>query len=287
VDSARAAVRSDLVGLRRRDTRDTASVGRRARLELVFGCRNGRTIVKHAYAEPPYRAGHSFEDGDHGLHLILSSSAPGLFGGDRLVQEIRVETGARVRLSSQSAMQVHPSFDGQPARLEARYMVEAGGDLTCDWHPVIPFADARFEQQLRIGLEKGASVTWSDALMNGRSGSGERWAFAMLSHVLTIVRDGTLEYLERYTLTPRSGANLSDTAGEAGYFGTIVSSGRRIGPTFTDGLHEVLARFQGVHGAADTLGDALLLVRLAAASGARFHEARALVAAHLKVLRDA
>ena len=91
-----------------RDDRLPADVGRRARLELVFGFRDGRTVLVDSYAEPPLRVGRCFENG-RGLHLILASSAPGIFGGDAIRQTIRLEPGAIVTLTSQSATQLHPA----------------------------------------------------------------------------------------------------------------------------------------------------------------------------------
>ena len=49
------------------------------------------------------------------LHLILASSAPGIFGGDRFEQHDPPRARRAVRLTSQSALQVHPSPDG-PSR---------------------------------------------------------------------------------------------------------------------------------------------------------------------------
>jgi urease accessory protein UreH len=62
---------------RPRDERVPSVVGRHARLDLAFLYRNGRTILGHAYAEPPYRVGRWFAEGD-GLHMILTSSASGV-----------------------------------------------------------------------------------------------------------------------------------------------------------------------------------------------------------------
>ena len=53
------------------DVRTTHEVGRKARLELVFGCRNGKTVLTHGYAEPPLRIGQCLE-GQRGLHLIMA-----------------------------------------------------------------------------------------------------------------------------------------------------------------------------------------------------------------------
>ena len=61
-----------------RDIRSACDVGRRARLELVFECRRGRTVLAHAYAEPPYRVGRSF-DLDGALYVIVVCAGPGIF----------------------------------------------------------------------------------------------------------------------------------------------------------------------------------------------------------------
>jgi urease accessory protein UreH len=96
-----------------RDRRGAADIGRLARLELVFARRSGRTVLADTYAEPPFRVGPCFPEAD-GLHMILAWAAPGIFGGDSFEQVIRLEQGARVRLTSQSALQVHPSAGHHP-----------------------------------------------------------------------------------------------------------------------------------------------------------------------------
>ena len=133
--------------------------------------------------------------------MILASSAPGAFGHDCLQVIVHVGCGARVRLTSQSAMQVHPSSDGATAQLQSWYHIEDGAHLHCDWHPLIPFADARIDQRIAVTIAGGGYLYWSDALMSGRQARGERWKFASLAHEIAAVRDGSLEYLERYRIT--------------------------------------------------------------------------------------
>src|SRR5262245_23146429 len=191
MDSARAALRSLAI-----DQRDVADIGRRARLELTFGRRGDRTVLLHSYAEPPFRIGRVLPDGA-GVHLILASSAPGIFGGDRLNQTILVQSGARVRLTSQSATQVHANDTGAPATLSATYRVEGDGYLECEWDPIIPFPAAELDQRIRIELARGATLLYSDAFMAGREARGERWLFSCLSHELRLMRAGTLAYMER------------------------------------------------------------------------------------------
>ena len=258
----------------RRDERSLSVVGRHARLDLAFLYRDGRTVLAEAYAEPPFRVGRWFAEGE-GLHMILTSSAPGAFGHDRLQQSVRIGCGARVRLTSQSAMQVHPSPDGATAHLLSSYHVEGGAHLHCDWHPLIPFAGARIDQRIDVNIAGGGYLYWSDALMSGRQARGERWQFASLAHEIAVSRDGSLEYLERYRIQPNVMAvSRPWAAGDASYLGTILMTGRPIEPGVAERLHAELGRLAGVRAAADRLDDRVLLVRLLSVSGPAFHEAR-------------
>jgi hypothetical protein len=75
MDSTRAVVRELTPDPVHADRRPAGAVGRQARLELVFGVRRGRTHLTHAYAEPPFRVGHVFGDGD-AVWVILVCAAP-------------------------------------------------------------------------------------------------------------------------------------------------------------------------------------------------------------------
>jgi len=267
------------------DARLAQEVGRRARLELRFGVRNGATVITHQYAEPPFRIGRPFRAGS-GLHLILATTSPGIFGGDSFHQDIVVEPGAHVRLTSQSALQVHPggaisTSQASVSIARTRYSVGEGARLECEWHPTIPFAASRFEQRIELDIGKGGFLYWSDAVMAGRDASGERWQFSSLDHELRCSREGALDYLERYRLDPAA-QPLTDRwiASDASYFGTILVSGH-VDRQQAEQLHHELAAL-GVRAAADLLADDLMLVRLMSREGSPFHAARAAVRAYLK-----
>jgi urease accessory protein len=259
------------------DRRRTQEVGRHARLELVFASRGGRTVLAHAYAEPPFRAGRWFAEGD-GLHMILASSAPGLFGGDALEQTIVIEAGARVRLTSQSAPQLHASADGATARLRSTFRVSESASLSCHWDPLIPFPASRLDQKTCVELAPGAELYWSDAMMSGRQASGEQWLFSSVAHELRISRAGVLEYLERFTLVPDGRRRPQHwTSGGAAYFGTAVVSGGEHNASEGVRLHTALAAIPDVHSAASCLSGSLMVIRLMAASGVPFQHARSLL----------
>ena len=269
-----AAVQAPRAPAQHRDERAPSVIGRHARLDLTFLYRNGRTVLAQAYAEPPFRVGRCFAEGD-GLRLILTSCAPGAFGHDHLRQIVRVGSGARVWLTSQSALQVHPSRDGGTAHVQSSYHVANRAHLHCHWHPLIPFADARIKQRIDVNIAGDGSIYWSDALMSDRHTRGERWTFALLAHELAVSRDGSLEYLERYRIEPKELAVARPwAAGDASYLGTTLVSGRTIEPGVAERLYSELSRLAGVRAAADRLNDRVLLVRLLGVSGAAFHEAR-------------
>jgi urease accessory protein len=265
------------------DRRAMADVGRVARLELVFAVRQGRTILSHAYAEPPFRVGRCFDDG-RGVHLILASSAPGVFGGDRLSQHVVVGRGAQVRLTTQSAVQLHPSPSGAPAVLDSRFEVEDEASLSCTWDPSIPFADAVIEQRIDIALAATGRVFWSDALMGGREGSGERWRFRSLFHQLRLHRSvhragqepaRHLAYLERYRIEPASlPPSAAWVAGNGAYAGTILRAGHGDTVAEAESVQAALSAAARVRGGADVLDADVLLVRVVAEDGVAFHRAR-------------
>jgi urease accessory protein len=258
----------------RRDERPLPVVGRHAQLDLTFHYGNGRTVLAEAYAEPPFRVGGWFAESD-GLHVILASSAPGVFGHVRLRQTVRVGSGARVRLTSQAALQIHLSLECATTLIEGSYRVEDGAHLHCDCHPLIPFADARLDQRIEVNIVGDGCLYWTDALMCGREARGERWRFASLAHEIAVSRDGFLEHLERYCIQPTE-VELSRAwaASDASYLGTTLLTGWSINPDAAERLHAELGGLPGVRAAADRLEDRMLLVRLLSAFGPAFHEAR-------------
>ena len=258
-----------------RDQRSASAIGRRARLELVFGCRRGRTVLTHAYAEPPFRVGRSLDAGSY-AYVILICSGPGIFGGDVLDQRVHVERGARVLLVSQAALQVHPTAAVHAAIIQSRFQVESGGELDCFWDPVIPFAGARLSQRIEIQSAADSRLFWSDALMAGRTGSGEVWRFDDLSHELRLTIDGRLKYLERYRLTPRSRpVDRRWMAGGAHYVGTTLVHHEDARTSCAERLHIQLEAIDEVRAGVDCLAPNLLVGRLIAARGPQFAAARA------------
>jgi urease accessory protein UreH len=204
------------------DSRAPAAIGRHARLELSFERRRGRTILAHSYAEPPFRVGRAFQI-DDAAYVILVCTGAGIFAGDTLRLSIRVASGARVVLASQSALQAHPAAAESAATIHHEYTVEDEAELQCQWDPVIPFAGARIDQRFDLRIAESSRMYWSDALMAGRVSRGEAWRFQFLAHELRLRVGASLAYLERYTLAPASRRIEQPwMAGRARYLATAI-----------------------------------------------------------------
>lgn len=262
------------------DRRDVRAIGRRARLELVFGYRRGRTVIVHAYAEPPFRIGQSFHVGS-AAYMIIVCSGPGVFAGDDLQQSVRVEPGACVLLGSQSALQAHPRAGSSGTRLHHRYTVADEGELHCHWDPLIPFANARLTHRVELDLAGGSRMYWSDAMMSGRSARGEDWMFSEVAHELRLRVDGSLKYLERYRLVPEERAVAAGpVAGEGRYLGTTLVHHAAATAGAAEALQHELDQVTDVRGGVDLVAPNVIAARLLGRQGARFRAARAVLRQH-------
>jgi urease accessory protein len=232
-------------------------------------------------------------------YVILVCSGPGIFSGDALTCTVHVARGARVVLTSQSALQAHPSNPSPlkpssglgalqpsvsaflpsrpPALCRHDYVVEADAELHCDWDPLIPFSGARIDQRFALDVARGGRLFWSDALMAGRVSRGEAWRFETLSHELALRTGGTLSYLERYTIVPaESRVDRPWVVGGARYVATALVHHPDATAEVAEGCQrEAAAVDRTVEVAVDAVAPNLIVARFLAADGAPFARARA------------
>ena len=239
-------------------------VGRRGRLSLTFGLQDGKTILRDSYCEVPFKITHLLGQGTGRPQMILMQCTAGLFGGDDLECDIRVKSGARVRITQQSATRIHPSR-GRQAVQRSQIFVESGASLQLYLEPIIPFADSRLNQSTRIEVEAGGRLAYWEAFMTGRVGSGESWQFRELASETQLHSAGRLIYLDRFRICAGDAQNSRWAMGTASYLGT----GLYLDPQsryFASAMHELLPE-SGI----DSVTDSLTTVRVVSADGPEFH----------------
>ena len=250
-----------------------ADVGRRGRLELTFARQNGRTILRHSYCETPFKVTRLLDAANAPAHLILMHSTAGLFGGDELDCSIRIERGARVRITQQSATRIHPS-QGRPAIQRIRVFVEAGAELNMYLEPVIPFAESRLWQTTSLEVEPGARLSFWEAFMMGRVGRGERWQFAELVSETQLRWGSRVVYLDRFRLLAKVAEHSTLVMGNNNYLGTGLVAGSRV-------LELAKAMREDLPAAGiDTPTPEFAMARVVSHDGPGFHRSRELFCLH-------
>jgi urease accessory protein len=242
-------------------------IGRRGRLDLAFSLQSGETVLSHSYCEVPFKITRVLNSRQAAAHLILMHCTAGLFGGDEIDCSIRIESGARVLLTQQSATKVHPSED-RPAIQRTSIIVESGARLEFYLEPVIPFADSIFRQTTSIEVAPGGRVAFWEGFMAGRVGSGESWKFRELSSETQVRVNKQLSYLERFRLLPDNHAQNTWTMGNHAYVGTGLYVGEDACSLATE-LHNAMAE-TGI----DSPAKHLAIARVTALRGPDFHRFR-------------
>jgi len=247
---------------------DLTEVGRCGRLDLVFAERGGQTVLSDSYCEVPFKITRLLHPTSAAAHLILMHCTAGLFGGDTVEMTVRVERGARVRITQQSATRVHPS-EGRVAIQTSRIHVESGGQLDLILEPVIPFAESRLRQSTSIQVERGARLLFWEGLMAGRVGSGESWEFSELVTETSLRSGERLLYLDRFHLKPECASPSATWVMNSGlYVGTGLCFGEQASG-FAEELHAAVPE-AGV----DVLEDGLAAARIVTDDGPAFHRCR-------------
>lgn len=201
---------------------DWAQAGLSGNLRLVCASHPERgTFLAEQSFSAPIHLSKSYWNGDTLLVNVVNQTA-GIFGGDSIKTQVRVESGACVFLSSPSAARFHPSH-GREARLEQTFEIRAGGRLDVFPEISIPQRDSRSFQKTKIHLEHGGELIYLETLAPGRVASGEAFAFARYTWSTDITVGNCLVHRERASIQPHDSSMTALRAFfPAGYYAGIV-----------------------------------------------------------------
>jgi len=173
-------------------------------LDLVCGLgAKGLSQLNHQSFRAPMHLSKPHLDGATLVVNVVNPTA-GLFEGDEVTCKVRVETGARLLLTSPSASRAHCMAGDGEARLAQDFAVEKNGWLEVLPEYFIPQAGTRYRQRTQIGLDEGAGLLFFETLAPGRVASGEAFEFQYLDWETDIYYDGVKVVREKYRLTPAS-----------------------------------------------------------------------------------
>lgn len=136
------------------------------------------------------------------LVVNVVNPTAGMFDGDHLDLNVRIEGGAHLVLTTPSASRVFRSRSGHAAVMRQQFRVESGSMLEFMPEPLIPHAGSVYDQGTELHIDPGGALLFFEWLAPGRVASGETFAFGSITWSTDLWRGGHLSVRERYRLTP-------------------------------------------------------------------------------------
>jgi urease accessory protein len=156
-----------------------ALIGDRTRL-LSLRCQAPLQVLRAAYTEPELP----------GLASVtICSPSGGVLQGDHLSIEVALESGAQLRLETQSATRLYAMPDGS-ASGNVSLKLGPGAFLEYVPDPLIPYADARYRQDSTWVVHESASLIVGEVITAGREAHGERAMYNRVESSVEVRRPG-------------------------------------------------------------------------------------------------
>ena len=137
-----------------------------------------------------------------GVLAIPVDQGGGLRTGERHLQRIRLDREAEATWAPPATTLCLPGSGSGPAYLQLVASVRGGSYLRVVGRPLIPFRGAAVIQSSVVSIVRDSACLLLECGCPGRTQMGEAWAFRYLGYHLTVVRDGSVIYRERYRLHP-------------------------------------------------------------------------------------
>lgn len=209
------------------------------------------------------------DPGDRGMaYCYVQNPTGGVFAGDRLVERLEVDSGARLHVTSQSATKLY-RMEGGCALQEVLCRVAAGGVLERVPDPLIPQAGSRYVQHTLVEVAGGSVFVSADTVAPGRIAYGERFRYELVE-LRTEVHHGSRPLcVETLRLEPgRTAPTRPGLLGASDYVASLlVVAPDRDGERLAAQIDAVMAGVRDARGAAGSLeGGAGVAVRILADS---------------------
>jgi urease accessory protein len=176
------------------------------RLSLELVCDGGRTTIARQRCRPPLQVfGLQYDERHGSAYLQIVNPCGGLFEGDTAEVEVSLQRGAHLYLTTQAATKIYPAEHGTVTRQWTRVHVAAGAILEYFPLPLMPFAQARYDQEMTIRVDPGGLCLVAEVLAPGRMARGERFAYHRVRSRVEGWVDDRLALFDQMILEPKQG----------------------------------------------------------------------------------
>lgn len=161
-------------------------------LDVTLGVRGGRTGVVSRFVKAPMQLTRPLyiDPSDPGeAFLYIRTTGGGLAQNDRIRQVLRLESGARVTVTTQAGTPVHRMDAGMASQWVSLHVADGA---VCEYLPgqTILFDGSRLLQTTDVDVARGGTVLAAEVMLTGRLARGEVNGFDTLAQRFRVTRNG-------------------------------------------------------------------------------------------------
>jgi len=157
--------------------------------------------------------------GPHGQAVLaLLTPAGALFDGDVVELEVECEAGSDVTLTTAAATRLN-RCDGDGIEVQMHVRVDDGATFRYLPHELIPFAGARYRQQIEVEVAPAGAAALLEVI--GPGPSAAPFAYDALEFATSVCAAGRLSARERFSVSSRSVRQF----GEWTHYGSLLALG--------------------------------------------------------------
>lgn len=170
-------------------------------LSITGGFKNGRSYLKDTYYTRPFRVANIGEDKtDPDLYLMIMSSSPGILDTDHQDVEVRMESGCRLLLKSQSYQRLFDMTEGASQKL--RVIMAGNSAFSYIPHPVVPHENSVFRSSNKICMDDNCEFLFGEIITCGRKHSGEVFKYTRFQNLTEVFYHRKLVMKDNVLLQP-------------------------------------------------------------------------------------
>ncbi len=180
--------------------------------EIGFSCKEGQTRLQHLYQSDPLRVLFPQPANADIPVAVISSTAGGLVGGDRLNIQLDVGADCAAMATVQAAEKVYRS-SGPDSHIDVE--LKANSNSWLEWLPqeTILFEQARLRRKTRVNMVADARLLAGEMLVLGRLAGGEKFSAGLLRDAWEVRVDERLIWADALLLDQDIACVLDSPAG--------------------------------------------------------------------------
>ncbi len=183
--------------------------------EIGFAFKTGQTRLRHLYQSDPLRVLFPHPAAQDIPVAVISSTAGGLVGGDRLDIRFELSSDCAALATVQAAEKVYRS-SGPDSHINVELSADSGSWL--EWLPqeTILFEQARLRRKTKVNMAADARLLAGEMLVLGRLAGGEKFSEGLLRDAWEVRVDERLIWADALLLEQDIARVLDSPAGFAG-----------------------------------------------------------------------